>query len=200
MDENYSLRVRRVYAAIDALDEFDMSLLKAQVTEIENRVAIYQDFTGGLTQAQLENLVQSAIYNVAHLRDPLKAFATLTGRREVDVRDTLQASEALRVVVDLANLDKHHEPKFGHSGRSPRLANINRVLRLVAEPGKGVGLTLNRDGTPRIVGGGSAKAVIVADVLDASGAKMGGLGDFLDAAVTAWESLLEGWGVVVMPG
>ena len=195
MNEEYWTRIRRVYAALDSLEEFDMSQLKAHIFESDRFWGVFQDFTGGLGPDQLTNLVQSAIYNVAHLRDPLKGYAERKGKPVKDVEEAVEESEGLRIVVDLSNLDKHEELRKSRSGKSPRLTNINRVLRLVAQPGRGVGLTLNRDGTPRILGGGSASAVIVADVVDGSGMKLGELGAFLEAALLAWESLLVKWGI-----
>jgi hypothetical protein len=195
MDDVLVSRMRRVYAALDSLEEFDIGQLKAQVVDSPTFFGIFQDFTGGLTPEQLANFIQSAIYNVAHLRDVLKRFAKRNEKRAADVEDAVKASEGLRIVVDLSNLDKHDEPRTGRSGKSPRLININRVLRLVAQPGSGVGLTLNPDGTPRILGSGTASAVIVADVIDAEGTKLGELGEFLDLALAAWEALLHKWGI-----
>ena len=198
MNEEFWTRIRRLYAALDSLTEFDISLLKAQVFESSGSWGVFQDFSGGMGPEQLTNVMQSAIYNVAHLKDPLKRYAERNGKPVSDVEATVDESEGLQIVVDLSNWDKHGELRRSRSGKSPYLTNINRVLRLVAQPGRGVGLTLNRDGTPRVVGSGSASAVIVADVIDSGGAKLGEVETFLNAALAAWESLLSKWELDLM--
>ena len=73
-------RIRRVYAAIGAVEEADPNKLRATVIQTERVKAVFQDFRGGLTDEALSNLAHSLIQNIANVADHLRKWARQNGR------------------------------------------------------------------------------------------------------------------------
>ena len=199
MDAKLLERVRRIYSAIGAVEERDPKKLKATVIETKMIRGVFQDFRGGLTDEEMSNYAHMLIHNIANLRDHLRGWAAHHGKDKARVDDTIKASIALQIIADLSNNDKHPYPPRdgGHSRRSPRLVEIRRVMQLKTQAKKGstVGMTLGPGGVPRLLGDGTAKAVITGDVLDKDGKPMGDLYDTACKAVEAWEGLLGDFGI-----
>ncbi|MBI5290209.1 MAG: hypothetical protein HY873_14650 [Chloroflexi bacterium] len=199
MTDNLHQRIGRIYAAFDAAEEQDMANLRAQALKSDRFVGGFQDFSGGLTPAEIENVAYSLIHNVTNVGNHARGWAKTNGKNPGLVDDAVKASFEIRVIMDLSNRDKHGPPRDrGHSRRSPTLVDVRRVLELRtgSEKGSSVGMTLNADGTPRIVGSGSAKAVLTGRVLDDEGSFIGDFDSLVRAAVGHWEQLLRQLGAL----
>ncbi len=139
---------------------------------------------------------------VANLKDHLKEFARNHGRDAEEVETAIEGSTPLKILIDLHNSEKHGEwnPRKGRSGLHPRLAEVTRAVRFRGD-GKTAVHSLRiplRPGEPARASGNVA-SVIVADVLDENGQKIGD-GDFVGmiaAALADWERLLSSWGVTL---
>ena len=202
MDEELINRIGRIYAAINATEEADLTKLKAPIAKTtEKYMVLYQDFRGGRTNEELSNFACSVIHNIANLGDHLKKWAVRNGQDKGKIGEAVNRSLALQIVTDLSNNDKHGYPPRdgGRSDRSPRLVRINQVLRVrpKPEPGSSVTVTLSADGTPQKSGSGSAKAVIVGDVVDKDSNKIDDLDKIAGEAVQAWEQLLSEFNVTL---
>jgi hypothetical protein len=200
MSHDLQQRLGRIYAAVQAGEEQDMSKLKARVGESDRFFGVFQDFSGGLTVEEMENLAYSLVHNIANVTDHARRWAKRNGKSADSVDSCVQGSFEIRVMIDLSNNDKHGYPPrgVGYSGRSPKLVDVRRVLRLTtgSQRGSGVAMTLNRDGTPRISGSGSAKAVLTGEVLDGGGTRIGDLDDLASRAVEDWERILRQLGAL----
>lgn len=193
MNDELRLRIERLYSAVGATAEPNVSRFRPYVRRAEKGFFAFQDFRGGLSEAQIHNLAQTAIHNVASLRDHLRRHLSPLKREDV-VDAAMRRCDELLVVYDLWNLEKHggHTRSGGWSGKSPRLTEVDRSLRLSTGPGPNstvavVGMT------PRVhaTGGGSANVVVTGTIVDGAGAAVGDLYEFLSKAVAAWERLLE---------
>ena len=196
MNDDLSRRISRIYAAVNAAEEVDLSKLTGVVVETDKFVGVWNDFTGGLSDAELSNLAYSLIHNIANLPEHLRKWAARNSKDKGKVDEVFAQSFPLRVIADLSNNDKHGDitraGEYGHSGKRPKLIEINRVLRMTATPGgSGVAMTLNRDGTPKVIGGGSAKAIITGDIIDKDDNKMGELNQIAHEAIADLEGILE---------
>ena len=143
-------RLCRIYAAIDAVLEGDLTKFLPHIFQDEKHFAMYQDFVGGLTVAELSNLAHSVIHNVANLHDHLRRWAAKNGHNPSRIDQVISHSVPLQIITDLSNNDKHGYPprNAGHSGKAPQLAEIKRVLRLTtaAETGSSVMVILTPAG------------------------------------------------------
>lgn len=196
MDDQLKLRTSRIYAAINAAEEVDLSKLTGEVVETDKFVGVWNDFTGGLSDAELSNFAHSLIHNIANLPDHIRRWAARNTKDKGKVDEAFDQSFALRVITDLSNNDKHGDKtragEYGHSGKRPTLVEINRVLQMTPTPGgSGLAMTLNRDGTPKLIGAGSAKAIITGSIIDKDNNRIGELNQIAHEAVAALESLLE---------
>lgn len=194
-------RLHRIYAAIDAAVEGELNKFPPKMVADERGFSMYQDFLGGRSPAQISNLAHSVIHNIANFQDHLRRWAAKSCRDPKQVDQVVSNSAPLQLVRDLSNNDKHGYPprNGGHSGKAPRLAEINRVLRLTtgAGPGSGVAVFLTPTGPKQIAsGGGSTTVVITGSVVDSNGDVLGDLYDIEADALEAWEKELRAWGLI----
>jgi len=192
-------RLQRLYAAIGATEETDISKFVPQMTNKGNRICFYQDWSGGLSNAERANYINSLISNIASLEYHLYRWADDSGHDKTKVRTAFNRSQALKIIHDLWNNDKHgyNPERRGHSGKSPRVERITSFMQMTTKPEKGsfVRLTFNCQGAPRIAGTGTAKVIITGDILDRVDNK---IGDFYETALEAigvWESVLRDFGI-----
>ena len=194
-------RIERIYEAVNAVVETDISKFMPKVIKDGNRIGFYQDWSGGLSSAEIENIAHILIYNVANLKEHLRGWAERNGKDKTKVKVAFKGSQELKIIKDLSNNDRHgYDPKRrGNSGKSPRIDNINTIMRMTTKPEKGsfTGLTLNRQGVPKIIGDGNAKVIITGDILDRDGNKIGDLYETLLKAISDWEKVLREFGVQI---
>lgn len=187
-------RIRRIYSAIEALEETDLNKLKATVIATDKTKGVIQDFRGGLTHEQLSNTAHTLIHNIANLRDHLKKWAARNGKDKKKVDEAFAQSLELQIIKDLSNNDKHgYPPRHGGlSGKFPQLVNINRLMQLTTQAKKGstIGMTLGPGGVPKSFGNGTAKVILTGDVVDNKNNRIGDLHQIATKAVEAWEQLL----------
>jgi hypothetical protein len=191
-------RIRRIYAAIDAVQELDLGKVPATVISTPRLHGVMQDFRGGLSDEQIANSAYTLIHNIANLRDHLRRWAARNGKDKAKVDSTFAGSLELRILQDLSNSDKHGPPRDdGNSGLAPKLQDVNRVLRLATRPMEGsqVVFVLGPGGKPSMGGDGSASVVITGQVVDKDGNFLGQLFEIELKALQAWETLIDAYGI-----
>lgn len=201
MNDELSRRIKRIYAAIDETVTLNPQEFRPTVRQRdEGDYEAVVSFRGDATDEQLENDVNNAIHAVAHFKDHLKRWAREKGKDSAAVERTINGSRDLQVVIDLSNRDKHGPPRgneIGRSGLRPSLVNFSRGLTLQAE-GKG----RRKEGSVVITMFGEVEGVdfdgtwveTSADIIDASGTKVGDAASVARAGVRAWEALLAEYG------
>lgn len=199
MDDELLFRIRRMHAAIGATEEKDLAKFKVLAAQQPGLIMFAADFSGGMADEQLANAVQSAIYNVAHFRDHLRRWAKAQQKDLGPIDSAVNASLELRVILDLADVDKHGGSRRdgGYSKLDPRIKNLDRALRLQTKPvaGSVVSLTFGRGGIPVIGGDGTGSVVITGTVVDNRDNVVGDFREMLAAAIGAWERTLDSLGV-----
>jgi len=195
------IRIQRIYEAVDEVVETDISKFMPKVIKDDKRIGFYQDWSGGRSEAEVENIAHILIYNVANLKDHLRKWADNNGKDKSKANAAFRASQALKIIKDLSNNDRHgyDRAKKGNSGKSPRIDKINTIMRMTTKPEKGsfVSLTFDRQGVPKITGSGNAKVIITGDILDRDGNKIGDLYDTLLEAINVWERVLSEFDVKI---
>jgi len=198
-NDNLLFRVERLYGAIGATVQTDISKLMPKVINDGSQADFYQDWSDGRSDAELTNTANILIHNIANLRDVLKKWCVRNGKDKIKVDDAFKNSQALRIIKDLSNNDRHgYDPKKqGDSGKSPRVDRITTIMRMNTKPGKEsfVSLTLDRQGVPQKTGPGTAKVIITGDILDGDDNKIGDLHKAAVEAVKTWGVVLGAFGV-----
>ena len=196
-----SVRLQRIYAALDAVIDNDINkALPVLISSTQGR-GVFQDFRGSLSDAELENLAHSVIHNIANHRDHTRSWVVKSakGVNKQQVDEFLKANESVAVIQDLSNNDKHGYPprNGGFSGKAPRLTNLRRVMRLTtrAGPEGSVAFSIAPSGEQRVAGTGSANLIVTADVLNSDGTSIGDLYTIQLKAIEAWEQFLRELGV-----
>ena len=199
MNDSILERISRIYASIDTSEEYDPNKLKATFIQTKKHVDMLQDFRSGLSDAELSNQAHSLINNIAHLHYNLSRWAAHNGQDKTKVDQTVDNCLELQIIMDLSNNEKHGYPPRhgGRSGRCPKLIEITRVMKLQTQAKKGskIAMILGADGVPKIIGDGTAKAVVDGDVVDNNNNHIGYLYDIAQKAVEAWEILLADFGL-----
>ena len=189
-------RLSRIYAAIDSVFEDDLTKFPPTVVEDENRVVIRQDFKGGLSDAEIENLAQSVIANIASFRNHLRIWAARNDHDRNRVDQAFSESLALQVITDLWNAFNHSGPprNRGYSAKAPRLLEVNRVFRFSGGDGPRSVVVLSSPGalppTMSVSSSGSTGIVITGKVVGSDGAFIGDLHKLEVEAIEAWEQVL----------
>jgi hypothetical protein len=173
MDNEVNERIRRIYAALGQVIGPAVREVPVSSGRVGDLRFVSVDFREGLTDEELSNRVHLVIHNIANLEGHLIRWARARGLEAGTVQDAVAQSDDLRIVIDLANNDKHGYPPRdgGQSRKSPRLIDIDRWLSMTTLPeaGSSVGFTIGPDGRGRIVGDGSATVVITGSVVDGCG-------------------------------
>lgn len=194
MNTELQQRIRRIYSSIGAVEETDPNKLKATLIVTDEFTEVFQDFRGDRTNEELSNLAHMLIHNIANFHNHLKKWAAKNEKNKKKVDEALVHSPELQIIKDLSDNDKHGYPprNGGQSGKSPKLVGINHVMQLKTQAKKGstIGMTLGADGTPKVFGDGTAKAIITGDVVDNENKHIGDLHTIATKAVEAWEQLL----------
>jgi hypothetical protein len=205
MDDPITERLERIYRAIDALQEVNLEgrRIPVKITDQSAPEAgpngwkrtFSFDFKAGATEADLANWLHQAIGLVAGLRDHLKRWAKTNGKSQSDVESFFDGSPSLCILIDLWNLEKHGgKGRKSLSGHSPELRNIMRVLQMKADAGvpKPV-FSIALSGQVTVTSGTSF--VVVADVVDEHGTKIGEANKIIEQGLTEIERLLSNLGV-----
>jgi hypothetical protein len=200
--DDFEARIRRLYAAIGATVDENVSKFRPVVGAMGACTVMYQDWSGGLTQDQIAVLGTAAISHVANLRNHLFRWAAANGKLSEDVTSTVRCSFSLQVILDLANNEKHGYPPRdgGQSGRRPHVAEWMRVMQLsTGGTAQSSAMVVLLPSGPQVTttGGGSAAVVVTGRVVDDQGAELGDLRTLLEEAARTWEGLLVEFGIHV---
>jgi hypothetical protein len=191
MNDDIELRVRRIYAAIDSLsEEWRPGALRVKRFVSPKSYGIWVDFNGGTSDEELANSVHTAIHNIANLRDHLRKWARRS-KADVDiVNAAFDGSEALLIMMDLSNNDKHGYPPRdgGLSGRAPYVGRVFRAMVLGGAGSSASFMVSLKDFS--ISGHGHRSLVTEAEVFDKDDKRIDDLAKLMDAAVAVWEDVL----------
>jgi len=191
-------RIERLYAAVGATIDEELNKFPPTIAVTDREIFIRQDFTGGLTEAQISNIGFTAIHLLAHLVDHLRGWAKRNGRSKAEVDSTVDNCFAISTLIDLSNRDKHGAPTHdaGRTGKAPRIDRMRRVMSLSTGPEKGsaVRVQITPSG-PNVSGSGSAAVVVTGEIVASDNTRLGDLRSFLLEALAAWEALLARWGL-----
>ena len=190
-------RLSLIYTAIDLVFEADLTKFPPTVIEDEDRVVMRQDFRGGRSDAEIENLARSVIANIASFRNHLRRWAAQNDRDQNRVDQAFSESFPLQVITDLWNAFNHSGPPRdgGHSGKAPKLVDVNPLFRWSGGEAPRSVVVLSSPGAPAptmsVSSSGSTGVVITGKVVDSDGAFIGDLHKLEVEAIEAWDQVLR---------
>ncbi|MEK6806669.1 MAG: hypothetical protein AABY95_08470 [Pseudomonadota bacterium] len=194
--DNLDERLGRIYSALDATVQHDLSQYRAEAHRPSPNVLIIGvDFRKGMSPEQLSNAAHSVIHNIAHLVDHLKKHLRSRGRGTDAADNVVKNSREVQLLIDLSNNDKHGYPPRdgGKSGCSPKLVDLRKTLRLSAT---GTKISIPMSGAAPTVSGGQAPVVITGRIVDKDGKDVAGLQSTIETAIRVWEEALRREGVI----
>jgi hypothetical protein len=195
-----NLRIRQLHRALEQVRTEDLASVRPRTGLVSNTYVVRVDFSGGTSDADLANIVSLVVANIARLKDHLKAWCK-THSKPFRGDILIDSSRDVGIIHDLWNRDKHFDLTNSRSGLNPEIRNISRVARLStqARVGSFVAMTLDSRGKLQTRGDGKVELVIDADIVDSTGARLGGLIEIAERATTEWEAALVTAGVAVPP-
>lgn len=193
-------KLNRIYASIGIIKEDNINKVKPKFIKEDNQLTITFDFMGDMSDADIVNNAQLLIHNIASLKYHLIRLFRKNQYDDKVIIDTFSNSLELKIIEDLWNNDKHGYPprNGGHTGISPKLENIVRVLQMRTNPEKGasLGIFINMQGEIQKTGSGAHAVIITGDIMDANGIKIGDLYEMALNAVLTWEDLLSHYNII----
>jgi len=195
MSDELLARLARINAALDATVERDLTEFRATETVDERGFRLSQDFLRDSTPAQLANDAASVFDNIAKIKNHMIGWCNRNGHDRARIDALIKRCVDLQICLDLADLDKHGGRPVKHTGLKLTLSAITRALRLIpsAERGTPLAAKLSAKGT-QIMGDGVADVIMVADITDTDGNKIGDLRKTCMGALDCIEEELRDWG------
>jgi hypothetical protein len=193
------LRIRQMHAALSGLTKGDpQDVVPEQISDpVGGFYSMRIDFGSGLTDAELMNMVEKLVENIARIKDHLKVFCDqnsvpFTGDHLIN------NNRNVAIIHDLWNTQKHAELSRPRSGCRPVLKNMRRVMMLTAggNAGSFVGVFFDPvTGEMKTQGDGETSLVIDGDVVDENGNNLGSFLALCEDAIQHWELALRNAGV-----
>lgn len=190
-------KIQRLRAAVGTSEDRDLSKYAAQLVPMKGGFTARQDFSGGITEPELQNLSAGIIRSISDLYDHLRKWAAAHGRDKNQVDAAIKQCGELAIIMDLANLDKHggHDRNGGWSGKAPQLKNVKRVLQVTGTSATApLGLRRAAHGGLEPFGGDGGKMVVAGEVVLNDGKSLH-LPGVQQKAIDAWERLFQQFGL-----
>ena len=198
-------RLNRLYAGLKRTAPISIDAIPLQVWRTDKFLRVLHDFSGGQSPDDIRDALTQIVHHIAHVKDPLKKHLGEKANGPSKVERFINGSAALKVVIDIANREKHGYPSDhpSRSGHDPFLGDVGRSLRLKTGGEKGSSATYTIDsqtGKPHIVttGGGSGTVEYWGDVRGKNSARLGDILDFCNDAIADWERLFGDLGISVI--
>ena len=159
MNDPVAFRIARLYAGIGASVEREVQKLKANIYRSDKGVLIHQDFSAGMSTAEMANRLNDAIELLASFEYLLSQWLSDHGKEPTLANKHFRACTDLSLLHDLWNADKHPGGRPGkYTGKVLHLERFHRQMKLQtqAEKGSTIGMTMATDGSPIIFGDGKA--------------------------------------------
>lgn len=196
--ELLSHRVRRLYAGLERTAPTTIDSIPLKVWRTNKLVGVCHDFSGGESPDDIREVLTQIAYNIAHVKDPLKKYLSDKARDLKMVERFIDGSLALKILIDIANREKHGYPsdRPSRSGKDPCLGGVGRSLRLQTgtEENSSAVYTIDpKTGQPVVMttGGASGAVVYWGEVRDKNSAVVGDILDFARDALEDWERLFS---------
>jgi hypothetical protein len=190
-DDEIRKRLDRIEAALGNVSNLPLTSAPPLVFKSEKFQGVYQDFSGGRSDVQMEVDANSVLSEFVGLRDRTILWLTTHDRNPSDVDEFMRAHKPVALLQDLANVDKHVSlTRKPWSGTKPRLNNVRRVMQARGS----FQIQMDLDG--RTVTHGESTLVLTGTIVDENGKYIEDLHTVIDQALPLWESFLGALGIL----
>lgn len=207
--EDLDRRIRQMHASLDETASEDLSSVRVRpVAEGKpwpggpEGWVIIADLDGDMDDAQLLNVAEKLVENIARLRDHLKVWC-IQSALPFDGDAVINNNRSVALVHDLWNTQKHAElSRPTRSGiKKPQLVRVAKAMRVTQGPTESTHFRLPLDGSPmfRVSGPGRGELILDGEIQDENGNRVAGFLETCEEAVGHWEAALARAGVVVPP-
>lgn len=190
MDVNdINAKIARLHSALE--NRIDPDYLKhAKIEELDKVVKL--TLPGGIDSLpKLENIVRSIIDNLATLKDAFKNKLKSRGEKNPLVKNFIDSSIYLKVLIDLDNAYKHGYPTESNlSKMNPVIKNVRQTLRLEWNEGLPFGM-IGTKGEFEIMNADSKTVVVLADIYDENDVYFISLDNLIEICYDQWLSFAE---------
>lgn len=198
-------RLNRLYAGLQRTAPTSIDAIPLKVWRTDKSLRVLHDFSGGQSPDDIRDALTQIVHHIAHVKDPLKKHLGEKAKGPSKVERFINGSPALKVVIDIANREKHGYPSDypSRSGHDPFLGDVGRGLQLKTGGLQGSSAVYTIDpktSKPKVIttGGASGAVVYWGDVRDKNSARLGDILDFCNDAIADWERLFGDLGISVI--
>ena len=190
MDVNdINAKLARLHSALDSRKDPDYER-HTKIEQVDEGVRL--TLPGIDSLPKLENVVRLIIDNLATLKDAFKNKLKKRGEVKPIVKDFVDSSIYLKVLIDLDNAYKHGYPTESNlSKMHPVIKNVRQTLRLEwKEGGFPIGM-IDTKGKMEIMDAASSAVVVLADIYDEKGNFFLSLDFLIEICYELWLSFAE---------
>ena len=183
-------RIERIYLSINERLDFDV-VANAKITQEKTEtwwMKVHLSFRGE-NQEEDNRIILAIIHNLASLKDHLKKQFTDKGLQSQIVEDIISKTDALKLIIDLDNADKHGYPvRDKRSLRDPQIINVKRWIGI--SPGVNQGnFYLNHTGNEFTYE--NCVIYINADIVDKENVYICSLDELINDWLSMWNEILN---------
>jgi hypothetical protein len=190
MDVNdIKAKLARLHSALDSRIDPDYER-HTKIEELDKGVRV--TIPGIDSLPKLENVVRSIIDNLATLKDAFKNKLKKRGENKPLVKNLIDSSIFLRVLIDLDNAYKHGYPTESNlSKMNPLIKNVRQTLRLEWNEGQFPFAMIGTKGETEIMNSASSSVVVLADIYNENGDFFIDLDNLIEICYNQWLSFAE---------
>ncbi len=202
MIEKLDLKIRQMHAALGSLASDDLSKVTVGTRQSEGVMYCSIDFGLISTPAELANIAELTVHNIACLKDHLKVWVKSNGVA-LDVEAFVNSNQDVALLTDLWNVHKHMQlDRKPRSGHTPSVVDLKRSLSFTTAgaPDSYVRVDLDPATGKMVIDaspGSSADLVITGDIVNERGARLGDFAEVCENACIAWEKAFALAGVPI---
>ncbi|SLN75320.1 hypothetical protein [Ruegeria meonggei] len=190
MTPQFDLKIKRLYIALGVVAPKDVTPDNIDDYVVKTPFSFGVDFNRNANEVEQMDTLQRAVSNVASIKDYFKSWCKSNGQKESLVEDVINNNQSVALIHDLWNIDKHETlNRPPRSGVTPHIEIIGNAFQM----GGNITTDVEKDGTT-IRGGG---VVLMADVVDEAGNKLGHFHKICEEAIDVWTVELKSAGVPI---
>lgn len=183
---NVQSRLEKIYSSVGEQFSYGHNALNMVHTEVKDN-SVNISFFNPEDKPKVLNQINNVISNLSNIKDCLKnKIKNKNGNPKV-IEDEINNSQYLKIVLDLANQEKHGYPltKTRRSKMDPIIKNVSRALSTSNKPDN---IRYKKSDGSQLL---NAMVKITADITDSQGNHLYGLDELVENSLIFWEQIIR---------